>query len=236
MFMQDATRFLLRHYHTITTWPLQIYSSAIIFSPQASVVRTKNLGKIPRWLKKVSPVEDQWASLIQTLAGHSRSVTAVAFSPDGKRIASGSDDQTVKVWDAATGDLEKTLAGHSRSVRAVAFSPDGKRIASGSNDKTIKLWDVAKSLKASRFLGKSIASRFKFQTWQETAVSNVIDNLRFSADGQHLLTNIGPILVKGILTPKQKDNSKSSQYLYVSDRCPSLSSSSTSDWQRTILP
>ena len=142
MLVQDATRFLLRYYQTIATWPLQIYSSAIIFSPQTSAVRRDNLDKIPRWLRKLPQVEEAWASLIQTLAGHSGSVWAVAFSPDGKRIASGSGDETIKLWDATTGDLQKTLAGHSGSVWAVVFSPDGKWIASGSNDKTIKLWDA----------------------------------------------------------------------------------------------
>ena len=85
--MQDATRFLLRHYQTLVTWPLQIYSSAIVFSPETSVVRRDNLDKIPAWLIKIPLVEDMWASLIQTLAGHSHWVHAVAFSPDGKRIA-----------------------------------------------------------------------------------------------------------------------------------------------------
>ena len=121
--------------------------------------------------------------LEKTLAGHSNWVNAVTFSPDSKQIASGSRDKTIKLWSAATGKLEKTLAGHSEWVSAVAFSPDGKQIASRSWDKTIKLWDVAKSLKASKLLGKSIASRFKFQAWQEIAVSNVIGDLRFSADG-----------------------------------------------------
>ncbi|KAI4271451.1 MAG: hypothetical protein L6R38_006871 [Xanthoria sp. 2 TBL-2021] len=97
IFMPDATRFLLRHYQTITTWPLQIYSSALIFSPQASVVRKNNRHKIPEWLKKTPLVEYEWASLIQTLAGHSHGVDAVAFSPDGKRIASGSNDDTIKI-------------------------------------------------------------------------------------------------------------------------------------------
>ncbi|KAL8637402.1 MAG: hypothetical protein Q9228_005321 [Teloschistes exilis] len=89
----------------------------------------------------VKELKDEGKSAV--LASHSDSVTAVAFSPDGKRIASGSFDKTIKVWDAATGDLEKTLAGHSDWVTAVAFSPDGKRIASGSWDKTIRVWDAA---------------------------------------------------------------------------------------------
>ncbi|KAI9034767.1 WD40 repeat domain-containing protein, partial [Aspergillus affinis] len=78
----------------------------------------------------------------QTLKGHSSAVQAVAFSPDGQTIASGSNDKTIKLWNAATGEQRQTLEGHSDSVRAVAFSPDGRTIASGSYDGTIKLWNA----------------------------------------------------------------------------------------------
>ena len=78
-----------------------------------------------------------------TLRGHDDFVGSIAFSPDGKRIVSGSDDNTIKVWDAETGDELMTLRGHKESVKSVAFSPDGKRIVSGSDDKTIKIWDAA---------------------------------------------------------------------------------------------
>ena len=67
----------------------------------------------------------------------------MAFSPDGKRIVSGSWDKTVKVWDAARGQEILTLKGHTDLVTSVAFSPDGKRIASGSEDKTVKVWDAS---------------------------------------------------------------------------------------------
>ena len=73
---------------------------------------------------------------------HSSSVESVAFSPDGKFIASGSYDKTIKLWNVKTGKLIYTLKGHRDSVLSVAFSPDGKFIASGSADKTIKLWNV----------------------------------------------------------------------------------------------
>jgi WD40 repeat protein len=76
-----------------------------------------------------------------TLQGHTGPVYSVAFSPDGKRLASGSMDQTVKVWDAATGQETLTLKGHTGPVYSVAFSPDGKRLASASADNTIRVWD-----------------------------------------------------------------------------------------------
>ena len=77
------------------------------------------------------------------LAGHTNWVNSVAFSPDGKTLASGSSDATVKLWDIATGTLKTTLEGHTAPVNSVAFSPDGKTLASGSSDATVKLWDIA---------------------------------------------------------------------------------------------
>jgi len=67
-------------------------------------------------------------------------VRSAAFSPDGKTLASGSGDKTIKLWEVATGRELRTLSGHTYYVNSVAFSPDGKTLASGSDDRTIKLW------------------------------------------------------------------------------------------------
>ncbi|KAI9776900.1 MAG: hypothetical protein M1816_005003 [Peltula sp. TS41687] len=78
-----------------------------------------------------------------TLEAYSDWVMLVAFSAEGKLIASGSRDRTVKLWDAATGAPHQTLEGHSDEVMSVTFLADGKLIVSGSYDRTVKLWDAA---------------------------------------------------------------------------------------------
>ena len=108
--------------------------------PQPSVV-TPTPTDVPQ-APKVESVSPSDFRLLQTLEEHSYDVNSVSWSPDGKYLASGSSDRTLKIWDAKSGECIQTLEGHSDFVRSVCWSADGKYLVSGSNDKTIKIWGV----------------------------------------------------------------------------------------------
>ncbi|KAF5269000.1 hypothetical protein FOXYS1_92 [Fusarium oxysporum] len=152
-FLHDAKRFVLNYRWIIDTAPLQLYASAIVFAPKQSIIRQTFKHYIPRWISLIPKVDSDWNAVLQTLEGHTNWVTSVVFSQDGKLIASGSYDHTVKIWNVATGEEEQTLEGHTNSVNSVVFSNDGKLIASGSLDTTIKIWNVATGKEERTFEG-----------------------------------------------------------------------------------
>ena len=83
------------------------------------------------------------------IAGHSSEVFGVSFSRDGTRIATGSEDGTARVWDAATGEELVRLSGHDGLVALVDFSPDGTRLLTGGGDGTARVWDISDTAGAS---------------------------------------------------------------------------------------
>ena len=83
------------------------------------------------------------ANRIRTLQGHAALVQTVDFSLDGRLVASGSEDHTIRLWEVSTGECLNVLQGHSAWVRSVAFSRDGRLLASGGSDRTVRLWEVS---------------------------------------------------------------------------------------------
>jgi WD40 repeat protein len=141
--IQDAGRFIMYYKRAVESYPLQTYASALLFSPTGSVIRRLFQHEQPSGVTVKPATSDGWSACLQTLEGHGSYVSSVAFSHDSSKLASASDDNTVKVCDASSGACLQTLEGHSSFVYSVAFSHDSSKLASASHDKKVKVWDAS---------------------------------------------------------------------------------------------
>ncbi|KDR82347.1 hypothetical protein GALMADRAFT_1346725, partial [Galerina marginata CBS 339.88] len=166
----DAEAFITHFAGGACSWSTpHIYISGLAFCPKSSSVY-KNYWQHTQGLIDIrGSAMEQWPSTAIGLWKTDSIVRSVAFSPNGTCIASGSDDHTIQVWDAHTGNtIAGPFRGHTNSVNSVAFSPDGAYIVSGSSDNTIRVWDIS--------TGNTVAGSFKGHT-------NRVQSVAFSPNG-----------------------------------------------------
>ena len=174
---------------------------SVAFSPDGKTLASlqtettlydKNLVKVGGGEKTVKLWDAAAGKELKTL--FTGNVYSIAFSADGKTLASGHTDAAIKLWDVASGKEVKTLSGHKDLVRSIAFSPDGKTFASGSDDNTVKLWDAAsgrelKTLSGHKFLITAVAFSPDGKTL--ASGSDVISKLWEVASGREINTLSG---------------------------------------------
>jgi WD40 repeat protein len=152
--LRQMLRMAQQESHTLRGWQAeaeparflqQWHKRAVLIQQreQAQAARLLLAGRQAPALSLVWATAGETAGLERTLSGHAGSVRAVAVTPDGQRAVSASWDETLKVWDLATGTELRTLSGHAGGVTAVAVTPDGQRAVSAAADDTLKVWDLA---------------------------------------------------------------------------------------------
>jgi hypothetical protein len=122
---------------------------------QSEPAPTAHESRVPQYRVVSAPIRTfegrEWWQFWKS--GHASPVSSVAFAPDRRTALSGSWDETLKLWDVATGQQIRSFSGHDGSVRSVVFAPDGRTALSGSDDKTLKLWDVGTGQEIRSFTG-----------------------------------------------------------------------------------
>ncbi|KAH6960006.1 quinon protein alcohol dehydrogenase-like superfamily, partial [Ilyonectria sp. MPI-CAGE-AT-0026] len=140
--VEDARPFLRTNRWAIEKAPLQIYSSALVFSPERSIVRKEFSHSFPPWIRSVNPLQKDWSPEPLVLEGHTEEIRVLVFSPDNKVIVAGLANGNVRRWDVATGVEDQTLSHPEMDIIFdVIFSVDGKLLICGRRSDMVTFWD-----------------------------------------------------------------------------------------------
>lgn len=136
-------RFVLAFSTPISISTPHIYLSVLPFIPLESSLWQRVYRLFPNLLNVCMGRVQRWPERSGVWLGHTDSVNSIACSPNGQHVVSGSNESTIRIWDAITGaPVGEPLRGHTGWVNGVAYSPDNRHIVSGSGDNTIRIWDA----------------------------------------------------------------------------------------------
>src|SRR5258706_162515 len=172
--IQDICQFLITFHTPISFSTPHVYISTRPFLPSQSPLSRMFNREFTRAIKIRVGGLSSWPAPPLEWTGHTGAVRSMCYSRDGTHVVTGSDDKTIRIWDAESGTaVGHPLEGHTSWVRSIAYSPDGRQIISGSDDHTIRIWDAEN--------GTAVGNPLEGHTDQVSSVA-------YSPDGRHIIS------------------------------------------------
>jgi WD40 repeat protein len=179
--LQDVCRFVITFHTPISISTPHTYLSTGPFLPSQSTLSSIFSKHFTKGMKMRTGNLLSWPEP-QEWSGHTSYIQCMTYSPSGNHVATGSSDNTIRIWDAETGAVVgEPLVGHTDTVESVVCSPDGQHIISGSNDKTIRVWDA----ETGTAVGQTLVGH-----------SAPVNSVACSPDGRHIISGSGDITVR----------------------------------------
>ncbi|KAM0198449.1 hypothetical protein ACHAPI_003972 [Fusarium lateritium] len=187
--IEDAVRWTLTHRSIMDAAPMQLYNSALPFSPQGSKIRQNFATEAPVFIQTMCPSFQKWDACLQTIVGISSESPWLECSPDRTKFATiGEDNVTIWILDALTGDRLKSIRSDGGgTVVSVSYHPDGRHLASLSKSRQIRIWDIDRQECLQYFQLRRNGELFPRNWWE----INPLCRLRFSTDGRFLALYAG---------------------------------------------